>query len=155
MRIKSLILPVIAAAGCAYSQATLSHPQLGPPHVAVTPESYRLALVEASLNEGPPLKRGIQLHRMGDEVASDLLKTIGANQSLSQTQRNTSLALLQEAFAKPELIKNKSDRDPKLTMFVLQWLSNSDEDPDVKDRISGVQQKIQAALSQNKDIPQQ
>lgn len=155
MRIKSLILLVIATAGCAYCQTALSRPEQGPSHVAVTPESYRLALVEASFHEGLPVKRGLQLHRMGDEVASDLLKTIGANQSLSQAQRDTCLALLQEAFAKPELIKNKSDRDPKLTMFVLQWLSNSAEDPDVKDRITDVQQKIQDALSQSKDIPQQ
>jgi hypothetical protein len=147
---------VAICAGNAFCQnVSLSHVEKGQPHIPATPESFRLSIVQAGIENGLSAKRKIPLHRMGDEAALDTLKIIGTNQSLSQTTKDNIVAVLQEAFAKPQMIVNAADREPKLTMFLLQWLGSSADNLPAKDRVDQARQQIQDSLDQKKDTPQQ
>jgi hypothetical protein len=68
---------------------------------------------------------GLMQTRTPGRSADDNLKFLAKIQSLSQAQNDAILALLQVAFIKPEMIGRESDRDSRLTMLILQWLSNS------------------------------
>ena len=142
------LLSALLAAVSVYGQVTLSHPTPEPAqsHRELTPESYRRAVIDAIMQEGTPIKRARLLHRMGDDAAVNVLRVIGEKQSLTPTQKETILAILETAFQRPESISNANDKEPRVTLFVLQWISASAENDALKRQATQTRQKVLEAV---------
>lgn len=131
-----------------YCQVPLTFPPLAPEqvHREVTPESYRLAVIQTVIHEGTPISRVRLLHRMGDDAAVNVIKTIGMESSQTEAEKDTILAILDSAFARPSAIVTASDRQPRVTFFLLQSLERSSEDAAVKARIVQIRSHIESAV---------
>ena len=88
------------------------------------PESFSVGWQEAAVN------------RMGDRAAVSILKLVEADQLAKPEVVNKVLMILQEAFARPEIVAAEEDRVPQVTRFVLRYLSQQFSSPPMRDSIN-------------------
>ena len=86
-----------------------------------------------------------QLHRMGDEVAVNIMKVLGEGIPLSDTNELTIWDMIHTTFEFPEAIMVPFDRHPDATSFLLRWMDSSTQDQDLKERTAQTRQYVQAA----------
>jgi hypothetical protein len=102
----------------------------------MTAAEFRLLTVEHILSSGSPLKIGaVQLHRMGDDLAVNLIKATAKSGKLTPGQTNTALEMIETAFERPESILSAADRSPRATVSLLRTLALSSDNSAAKDRI--------------------
>lgn len=117
------------------------------PHVFAGPEEFRLEIVRR-LMLGPtsrPTTGSVQLHRMGDEAAVDIVKILGGGTSLSAAGALTVLDIVHTAFEHPLSIASPSDQHPNATLFLLHWMDTSTQDRELKGHIGEAIQCVQEA----------
>jgi hypothetical protein len=88
-----------------------------------------------------------QLSRMGDAAAVDVAKIVAGRQ-LSSHEIDGILIVLQLSFSSPQLVSTTSDRQPRATLFVLQYLTLAATDSDVKIRIGQARESIVRATAE-------
>lgn len=102
----------------------------------MTAAEFSLLTVEHILNSGSPLKLGaVQLHRMGDDLAVNLIKVIAKSGKLSRDQTSTALDMIEKAFERPQSILSAVDRSPRATVSLLRTMALSSDDSAAKERI--------------------
>jgi hypothetical protein len=148
----SQIAAILICAGYSVSPAqTTSGPLFGKmkgreaPNLSISPELYRLQIVERIFDAGSPVTVGsTQLHRMGDEAAASLLRIIGNRPSqLTQAQKMTILEMIQKAYELPQAISLDVNKHVGATSFLLQYLEASNDDNSVKEAIASTRQKLE------------
>ena len=72
---------------------------------------------------------------MGDSAAVTVTKVV-AGRNLTPSQIDSVLVILNSSFADPRFVGVVSDRQPRTTLFVLQYLDSLVKDPELKRRIT-------------------
>ena len=113
----------------------------------MTAAEFRLMTVEHILNSGSPLRIGaVQLHRMGDDLAVNLIKVTAKSEKLSREQTSTALEMIEKAFERPDAILATVDRSPKATVSLLRTLALSSDDSATKERIQALLRRFEPML---------
>jgi hypothetical protein len=106
-------------------------------------EESRVLLIKRLMEQPSPSPAGsIQLHRLGDQAAVDIMKILGGK-SVSDAQIPTILDMLRKAYELPKAILIAADRQPKASLFLLSALEDHTEDSSLKQRISEMKQDLQ------------
>lgn len=79
----------------------------------------------------------------GDAAAVILTKVI-AGKTLTADQIDTSLLILNMAFADPQMVQNAPDRDPRTALFVLQAFDHLSAGPALRERIAQTREYVQS-----------
>jgi hypothetical protein len=74
------------------------------------------------------------LARLGDNAAPEILSYLRSRQ-LTKQDTLTTLSLVRMSFANPRLIRHASNREPKNTLVLLDYLNNRTNDADTKSKI--------------------
>ena len=119
----------------------------GGPPVKYTAEEFRVLTLKRLMEHPSPLQVGdVQLHRLGDQAAVDIMKILGGK-SASEAQIPTILDMLRKAYELPKAILVAADRQPRASLFLLGALEGQTEDWSLKQRISEMKQSLQAVTS--------
>lgn len=110
-------------------------------------EDYSTGFIR-SLLQNPHFSTGFaekKLSRLGDRVAIAIIKIID-DKDKNDIEKITYIVnfLLPEAFAAPKLIEVEEDKKPKVTLFFLQHLKDTSEDPKLSEEITRAINRIQA-----------
>ncbi len=62
----------------------------------------------------------VQLYRMGDDLAVNLIKLSAKNGKFDENQTITALDMIESAFERPEAIVSPADRTPLATVSLLR-----------------------------------
>jgi hypothetical protein len=88
-----------------------------------------------------------QLGRLGDAVGIALLKVLSADDLQNAEKVKSLLPIVRDSFTHPEFISIESDKQPKVTLFLLNHLRQNISDAatlkDIDDTIEFIQQKTQ------------
>lgn len=84
----------------------------------------------------------VQLHRMGDVAAAAIIRVIGVT-SLTDVQEKEILDMIHKAFEHIDAV-SPLNRNPKTTLFLLNYLSLIAQDDDVKNKIELTRQFVLA-----------
>jgi len=148
-----ILYVVLTALTCCYGQTpggALTHPKgdTSLPHIPKTAEEYRFETVKQLFVTGSPVRAGtVQLHRMGDEAAVYIIRIVG-DQTLRTSQITTISEMVRTSFGRPAAIVNTSNRNPKGTLLLLQYLDAVTHDPSCKQSIADTRQFVLAATAQ-------
>jgi hypothetical protein len=114
----------------------------------LTAAEFRLITVERLLNSGSPLKIGlVQLHRMGDDVAVNLIKLRATLGKLTLSQTSTALDMIERAFERSSSITSALDRTPRATVSLLRDLAALPETSETaKERIGVLLQRFEPMI---------
>lgn len=96
-----------------------------------SPEEVIQRALDSGIIEGHLVKMA---GPMGDAAAVAVTRVVG-ERSLRADEIQTLLDILAESFAAPRLIASPSDREPRTTLFVLRYLSESTTDPALRARV--------------------
>ena len=115
----------------------------------MTAEEFRLLTVEHILTSGSPLKSGaVQLHRMGDDLAVNLIKVTAKSGKLTPGQTDTALEMIEKAFERPESILSVADRSPRATVSLLRTLAlSADNNSAAKNQIDALLKRFEAMIN--------
>jgi len=81
------------------------------------------------------------LARLGDNAAPGIMSYLRSRQ-LTKQDTLTALSLVRMSFANPSLIRHASNRDPKNTLVLLDYLSNRTNDADTKSKIKSARDDL-------------
>lgn len=107
-------------------------------------EAVRISLFEG-VSEGQRVK---EIQRAGDAAAVVITKIV-AGKSLTESEKEIAVDLLQEAFSRLSWVTVSSDREPRTALFVLDALSCSSRNPAL---IKRAQQTKRAILESAKSF---
>jgi hypothetical protein len=85
------------------------------------------------------------LARLGDNAAPEIMRYLRARQ-LTKQDTLTALSLVRMSFANPSLIRHASNRAPKNTLALLDYLNNRASDADTKSKIKSARDDLQSQL---------
>jgi len=105
-----------------------------------SPEAVIKRMIDQGSLEGHDQK---VLGTTGD-AAGVLLTKVLAGKTLTTDQIDTSLLILNMAFADPRMVENASDRQPRTALFVLQAFDRLSEETDLRKRIAQTRAYIQS-----------
>ncbi len=74
------------------------------------------------------------LNQSGDRAAVAITKGV-SDRDLTSGDAKRLLLLIKMSFAAPRVVENKSDRQPRTTLFVLRYLRSLPLPPDLKRKI--------------------
>jgi hypothetical protein len=112
-------------------------------------EEWRLQLVKHLMQTPNEVTdSAVQLHRMGDEAAVDVLKVLGASSSPTTADLQTALDIIHTAFEKPIAILDPINEKPRAAIFLLQYLGSIAREPATNQRIADEVKFVRAAASQ-------
>jgi hypothetical protein len=110
-----------------------------------TEDNYSIPIVINLMKQPPGFSSGFaekQFNRLGDRVSIALMKILD-NTDFKDPQRVKSiLPLIRASFLFPELIKYQEDRNPKVTLFMLQKIESDIEDAKLKSDITELMEFI-------------
>jgi hypothetical protein len=113
----------------------------------MTAAEFRLVTVEYILSSGSPLKIGaVQLHRMGDDLAVNVIRVTAKSEKLTPDQTNTALEMIDKAFDRPECILSAADKLPRATVSLLRTLSLSPDNDAARDRIGALLKRFEPMM---------
>jgi hypothetical protein len=75
------------------------------------------------------------LARLGDRVSVSILKILEPDELKDPQNVRTCLLVIREAFAQPQFISFDADKDPRVTLFLIDYWKQNVPDPDVQDDI--------------------
>lgn len=110
------------------------------PIVILGPEDVIRRIIASGGYEGHDVKI---IGPMGDAAAVTVTKIL-AGKTPSASEIDSSLIILNIAFADPSMVEIASDRKPRAALFVLQAFDHSVRDAALKKRISETREYIQA-----------
>src|SRR5690242_10438567 len=146
------ILSVLLLATCFCSTvfcqvAVLGRPPGPPPQRHMTPEEFNMKVIRYLLTFTSPLQNGnVQVHRMGDRAAGYILTILESRPPLNAAEQQTALDIVQKAYEKPAVITNVADRrSTAATSNLLQLISDSTQDFNIRLRIADIKQSVLAA----------
>jgi hypothetical protein len=87
------------------------------------------------------------LPKLGDCAGIALLKLLDTNHVIEPKTITASLSIIREAFASPDLIAIKSDKEPKVTLCLLDILAKGVEDRGVLQDIQRTKDFVQRTTS--------
>ena len=105
------------------------------------PESqdpYWISLVSSELKVNSGGQRIIsswsqkRLVQMGDRVSVSILKILELADLKDAQKARSCLPIIRDAFTQPELISLEVDRDPKVTLFLLNYFRTEISDPQLQ-----------------------
>ena len=76
-----------------------------------------------------------QLARLGDGVSIALLKLLGDQDLTNPNTVKGFLPVIRDAFDQPQSIEVNVDKQPRITMFLLNYLQRNVSDPDVQKEV--------------------
>jgi len=82
------------------------------------------------------------------DAAAVLLTKVLAGKPLSTSQIDTSLLILNMAFADPRMVENASDRQPRTALFVLQAFDGLSQEASLRQRIAETRTYIQSRYAE-------
>jgi hypothetical protein len=97
-----------------------------------SPEQIIRRSIDTGITEGHDQK---VIGILGDAAAVSLTKVLG-ERKLTATETDSILGIVVGAFADPSMVADISDREPKTSLFVLQYLNSISSDPRQKVRIA-------------------
>jgi len=122
------------------------------------PDSYSISVVKKALK----MRAGGQIFissqtqkyisRLGDAVSIALLKILGEQELMNPESIESFLPIVRDSFDQPQMISIESDKQPKVTLFLLNHLKQ--DVPDVRVR-EDIQQTIDFVKSKTADGGQQ
>jgi hypothetical protein len=129
--------------------SVLGHAPGPPPQRHMTPEEFNIKVIKYLLTFTSPLQNGnVQVHRMGDRAAGYILKILESRPPLNAAEQQTALDIVQKAYEKPAVILNGADRrSTAATSNLLQVISDSTQDFNVKLRIADIKQSVLATAA--------
>jgi hypothetical protein len=96
------------------------------------PEQVVRRIIDSGISEGHDQK---MIGKMGDAAAVTVTKVLGGR-GLNPSDVENVLTILTSAFSDPLMVQDVSDREPKTTLFILQYLSSAASDLQSKTRIA-------------------
>jgi hypothetical protein len=121
---------------------------------AATEDPYSMQLVESVLR----LPSGVstasldkQVHRLGDSVSIALIKLYSERELTNPRAVRRYLPLIKESFAHPELIALTQDKDPMVTIFLLNYLRRRVERQELREQISQVLRFVSSKRSPRRE----
>jgi hypothetical protein len=108
-------------------------------------DPYAIREVMQLLGEPTGYSTGIsekQLNRLGDELAIALLKIYSTDELARPANVRKYLPLIQGAFAFRSLIAIPEDREPRVTMFLLEFLQSRVRERELQGQIAAVKAGI-------------
>jgi hypothetical protein len=120
------------------------------------PDLYCLAVVRFVLRLNSGGRKVIRSHdlkrlaRLGDGVAVALIKLLNENELPNTDTVKACLTLINMAFSVPNGITAEEDKNPKVTLFLLNYLYEKVSDPQLREQI---QQTIQYVRQQTSVPP--
>jgi hypothetical protein len=144
-----LIVFLVATCFCntVFCQVSVpGHAPVPSPQRHMTPEEFNIKVITYLLTFTSPLQNGnVQVHRMGDRAAGYILKILESRPPLNAAEQQTALDIVQKAYEKPAAIINRADRrSTTATSNLLQVISDSTQDFNVKLRIADLKQSVLA-----------
>ena len=106
-----------------------------------THDPYSVNLVSAELKMNSSGQRVTTswgqkgLARLGDRVSVSILKIVEPDELKDPQKVKTCLLLIREAFAQPQFISLDADKDPRVTLFLIDYWKQNVPDPEVQDNI--------------------
>lgn len=117
-------------------------------------EPYPIRIVEFELRMRSGRRKMIhayslkELHRLGDAVSIALVKLLG-HQRLTDPEVLTSfLPIVQAAFAHPDLVSRESDRHPRITLLLLNYLRQNVPDLKAQKDIQQTEEFVRAKTTE-------
>ncbi len=113
-----------------------------PSHAQEDQDPYSIAIVrfEIRMRSGEPSARhGFsqrQLGRLGDGIAVALIKILDEQQMLDPGTLGAILPMIREAFSQPELITIKANKQPQITLLLLEHIRQKVGDRRIYDQIN-------------------
>jgi|SRR5690348_8476797 len=115
-------------------------------------DNYPIDLVRSAMKLNTMYERVVvspvqkNIHRLGDSVSIAILKIFDNEQLRSPSTVESFLPVIREAFARPDLIANVTDRAPRITLFLLTTLSgdttNARLNEDIQKTIAYVEKQV-------------
>jgi hypothetical protein len=105
------------------------------------PDPYFMSLVGAELKMNSDGQRVIsswsqkRLATLGDRVSVSILKILQPAELRDPQTVQTCLFIIEEAFTQPNSISLEADKDPRVTLFLLQYFREAISDPDAREKI--------------------
>jgi hypothetical protein len=106
-----------------------------------TEDDYSIPTVTNLMKQPTGLSSGFaekQVNRLGDRVSIALLKILDETDFKDSQKLKSILPLIRASFLFPGLIKYREDRNPKVTLFMLQKIESEIEDAKLKYDIAGL-----------------
>jgi len=106
-----------------------------------TEDDYSIPTVIILMKQTTGLGSGFaekQVNRLGDRVSIALLKILEETDFKDAQKVKSILPLIRASFLFPELIKYREDRNPKVTLFMLQKIESDIEDAKLKSDITAL-----------------
>jgi hypothetical protein len=106
-----------------------------------TEDNYSIPIVTNLMKQTTGLGSGFaekQVNRLGDRVSIALLKILDETDFKDSQKLKSILPLIRASFLFPELIKYQEDRNPKVTLFMLQKIESDIEDAKLKSDITAL-----------------
>jgi len=126
---KTLLMMVLSLVSCCITDGQTGN----------NPEAVIERMIDSGSLEGHDQK---VIGPMGDAAAVVLTKVL-AGRTLSADQIDSSLLILNVAFADPSMVEIASDRKPRAALFILQAFDHSVRDAALKKRIAETRKYIQ------------
>jgi hypothetical protein len=104
-----------------------------------TEDDYSIPTVTYLMKQPTGLGSGFaekQVNRLGDRVSIALLKILDETDFRDSQKVKSILPLIRASFLLPRLIKFQEDRNPKVTLFMLQKIESAIEDAKLKSDIT-------------------
>jgi hypothetical protein len=115
---------------------TIAYSQTQPIAVTeATEEDYSVATVKYLMKQSSGFSASFaekQVTRLGDRVSIALLKIFDESDFKDSYKVNSVIPLIRASFLQPELIAVKEDRNPKITLFLLQKIESESRDAKLK-----------------------
>lgn len=83
------------------------------------------------------------LARLGDSAAPEIMSYLRSRQ-LTKEDTVTALSLVKMSFASPSLIRHASNKSPKNTLILFDYLDKHTADADTKSNIKSVREELQS-----------
>ena len=108
--------------------------------VSVVSAALKLLRWERPINGGDVKTYLWPLLHLGDRVSIAALKIYGADELTKPENADAYLRVARNAFSDRSSVREKSDTDPKVTLFVLGWLKEKEiSNPGIEKRIAYLQ----------------
>ena len=130
---------------------------LGPQQVPQTKDQYSLQNVRSAMKN---LEAGVvfggdmkTIPRLGDACSIAILKSVDQPQLFEPKTVEVVLAMINNAFAHPENISIEEDRNPMVTMFLLSYLLDKVDAPELQSKIRWTIQFVRQQTGQDLTKP--
>src|SRR5271166_5089932 len=100
-----------------------------------TQDPYWLNMVSVELKLNANGQRVIsswsqkRLERLGDRVSVSILKILEPDELKDPEKVQTCLSIIRRAYVQPHFISFEADKDPKVTLFLLEYWKQNINDP--------------------------